>query len=259
MTAVAHRVIVDEHRYYDWYDLSPALLYAWLEQGIRPRIEAPAPKDFLGIYAQQLERYDEVLSIHVSGQLSRTVKHAHEAVADLKAHERITVLDAASCSVGLAEAVLQAAQLSKEGASKETLLTTLKHIRETSSTVIVPRSTDWFFETDMGTQAAKQRPLLAIDGGRSAHLGSVFSKRLGENLTDHFMKRFPQQALHLSLGIAADNRVDIESFKHQFEQSGLAIVRGRVQQLGAFLSCQYGTSTLAIAAYPSLSGSLIFE
>src|SRR3954449_4436843 len=58
-----------------------------------PTTTHPTTDDFRAAYEELLDTSDGIVSVHSSGQLSRTVQAASDAVAALAAEDRIRVID----------------------------------------------------------------------------------------------------------------------------------------------------------------------
>src|SRR3954469_22411076 len=84
-----------------------------------PTTTHPTTDDFRAAYEELLDTSDGIVSVHSSGQLSRTVEAAGEAVAALGAEERITVIDSQSAGGGLGLIALAAARRASAGESVE--------------------------------------------------------------------------------------------------------------------------------------------
>lgn len=79
-----------------------------------PTTSQPAVGEFVAAYTKLLEKYDEVVSIHLSGGLSGTVRSAANA-AEMVDKNRITVIDSLSAAQGLGAMVAEACKMSSAG------------------------------------------------------------------------------------------------------------------------------------------------
>src|SRR5271165_7047261 len=75
---VPNRIIFGEQVYYDGYTMSPGQFYAMLGNSANLPVTKPAsPQDYYYAYQSMFARgYAEIVSIHVSGNLSHNVQHA---------------------------------------------------------------------------------------------------------------------------------------------------------------------------------------
>ncbi|MGE6629699.1 DegV family protein [Bacillus sp. NPDC077027] len=93
-----------------------------------PKTSQPAIGKFVELYEQLTADGSEVISIHLTGGMSGTVQTAESASKMVAGH--ITVIDSTFISQGLGFQVVKAAQLAKNGASREDILSEVKRIRE---------------------------------------------------------------------------------------------------------------------------------
>jgi fatty acid-binding protein DegV len=107
-------VIVGGERHREGRDLSAAELATALSHGVRVTTSQPAPAAFADAYAQAAASgAREIVSVHLSGELSGTVRAAQ--LAALAAPVPVHVVDSRSVVMGLGFAVLSAAQLARGG------------------------------------------------------------------------------------------------------------------------------------------------
>lgn len=101
----------------DYVDLGPSEFYARLRlSDVLPTTSQPTPGDFLGVYSE-LERYERVLSLHISAKLSGTYESARLAAAD--AGDRVRVIDSGTASAAIALLGLAIQRRLERGTSDE--------------------------------------------------------------------------------------------------------------------------------------------
>lgn len=110
-------VVIGGERRQEGVDLTSAELAAALDAGERVTTSQPAPAAFAEAYARAVESgAREIVSMHISGDLSGTVRAAQ--VAALTAPVPVHVVDSRSVVMGLGFAVLSAAQAARGGADE---------------------------------------------------------------------------------------------------------------------------------------------
>jgi len=86
-----------------------------------PSTSQPSVGDFLSVYGPLIERGDDILSIHLSGGISGTVRSAEQARDRLLeqgvAPERVIVLDSSTACAGYGLMAIAADNVAREGAS----------------------------------------------------------------------------------------------------------------------------------------------
>ncbi|UQN05891.1 DegV family protein [Deinococcus sp. QL22] len=127
LTSVPLYVLFDGKMHRDGIDLKPADLFAGLKAGKKtPSTSQPSPAEFGEVYRKALESADEVLSVHISGQLSGTVGSARLAAQEFG--NRVTVLDSKSVSMGLGMRAIRASELAKAGKSVPEIVAELERV-----------------------------------------------------------------------------------------------------------------------------------
>ena len=85
----------------DYVELSPQDFYARLRTAeALPTTSQPTPADFLGTY-RELEAYERIYSLHISGDLSGTYRSASVA-ADELGDDRVRTVDTGTASAAVA-------------------------------------------------------------------------------------------------------------------------------------------------------------
>ncbi len=116
------KVIFGNEVYRDGIDLSPKEFYQRLPLAEKtPTTSQPSPGEFVCLYEHLAREEYSVISIHISGEISGTVRSAElggKMVPDLDLH----VVDSKTVSLGLGLIVLAAAKAAMEGQSKSEIL-----------------------------------------------------------------------------------------------------------------------------------------
>ncbi len=133
-------VLFGDRVYHDGVDLKAKEFYDLLEKGpVHPRTN-PTPKaDFLDLYRSLAPRKD-IVSVHISEKLSKTVAHAREAAEEglpqfqeLRGEaERVSlrVVDSHSASLGMGMLVLFAARMARRGIEPDAIVDRLEAMRD---------------------------------------------------------------------------------------------------------------------------------
>jgi fatty acid kinase fatty acid binding subunit len=136
ITVVPCQVLFGQEVYRDGVDLSPEALFERLRYKQElPRTSQPAVKDFVATYRKLLGEglTQEIISIHVAGNLSGTVNAAWAAAQMLPDPSQVEVIDSGQLSMGLGWAVIEAARLARTGATRaevsQTVRTLLPRLR----------------------------------------------------------------------------------------------------------------------------------
>jgi len=201
-------VLFGERVYHDGVDLKPKEFYELLENGpVLPHTNPTPQADFQAAYRELAARQD-VVSVHLSAQLSQTVVHARQAAdAELPDCQRrrgeservsLRVVDSRSVSLGLGLLALLAARMARRGSGPDEVVARLEAMRQRVHVLFVVDTLEYLAR---GGRIGKARALVgsllgikpilgvvdgeivAVDkvrGGRAAHpkLVELFRQRI---------------------------------------------------------------------------------
>ncbi len=176
-------VLFDGRMHKDGIQITPPELFAGLRAGKKtPSTSQPSPAEFADVYARALESADQVLSIHISGQLSGTVGSARLAAQDFG--DRVTVLDSGSVSMGLGMRALRAAELAQAGKTMPEIVAELERVAKAADIRFTVDTLDFLRINGRigGAQALlggllNVKPILVVRKGRVESGGRVRGHR----------------------------------------------------------------------------------
>ena len=120
VTIVPLHVIFGEMSYREGIDITAEEFYAMLVKSRQlPTTSAPSVGDFQEVYQRLLEEDHSIVSIHLSGKLSATVRMAQAAADSLKQPGRIAVVDSQSISLATGFCIMEAAAAIRAGGGLE--------------------------------------------------------------------------------------------------------------------------------------------
>lgn len=129
-------VTINGETYLDRVDIEPNEFINKMSKASElPKSSQPAAGAFLEVYNQLGEEGYEVLSIHMTGKMSGTVRSAESAAQ--MTETKVTVIDSKFISKALAFQVKEAAEMAKQGKSMDEILARLETIRENSKLYIM--------------------------------------------------------------------------------------------------------------------------
>jgi DegV family protein with EDD domain len=122
-------ITIDGQSYIDRVDITPEEFLQRMEKAKDlPKTSQPATGIFLELYNRLADEGYEVLSIHMTGGMSGTVRSAESAAQMAKG--KVTVVDSRYISKALSFQVLEAADLIKQGKSIEEIVEHLEKVRK---------------------------------------------------------------------------------------------------------------------------------
>jgi DegV family protein with EDD domain len=164
-------VRLGDRTFRDYFDLSPVEFYQMLnETEDFPTTSQPSVEEFLRTY-RKLGNEEEIISIHISTELSATCQSASVALQQLP-DWNVTIIDSRLTSVGLGLMVLEAAKAAKAGADAEEVINLVEKLKSGIKVYFSVDSLDYLQKGGrIGKAQAfvgamlKIKPLLALEGG----------------------------------------------------------------------------------------------
>jgi DegV family protein with EDD domain len=122
-------VTINGETYLDRVEIQPAEFIETMKNLEElPKSSQPSTGTFLEIYDRLGEEGYEVLSIHMTGKMSGTVRSAESAAQ--MTNTKVTVIDSLFISLALLFQVREAAKMAKQGKSMEEIISRLEKVRE---------------------------------------------------------------------------------------------------------------------------------
>ncbi|KHF27688.1 DegV domain-containing protein [Anoxybacillus sp. BCO1] len=129
-------ISIDGQTYVDGIDFTPQQFIEKMKQADElPKSSQPSAGQFLQVYDELGEAGYDVISIHMTGGMSGTVRSAESAAAMTKTN--VTVIDSRFISLALGFQVLEAAKMAAEGKTVEEIVSRLDTIRENTHLFVV--------------------------------------------------------------------------------------------------------------------------
>lgn len=132
VTVVPITIHFGTEEYHEGQDLSYADFFRKIDElGIVPKTSQPAPGVFIRTYQQlAAEGATTILSLHVTGMLSGTVRSAEMAADFVKESVDVRVFDSLAGSAGTGFMVLEACEMLAQGADEVAVLARWSDIRD---------------------------------------------------------------------------------------------------------------------------------
>jgi DegV family protein with EDD domain len=129
-------VTINGETYLDRVEIQPAEFMETMKSIEElPKSSQPSAGTFLEVYDRLGEEGYEVISIHMTGKMSGTVRSAQSAAQMTKT--KVTVVDSEFISIALQFQVREAAEMAKQGKSSEEILNRLDFVRQNSRLYIM--------------------------------------------------------------------------------------------------------------------------
>ncbi len=129
-------VTINGETYLDRVDIQPAEFIETMKSLEElPKSSQPSAGTFLEVYDKLGKEGYEVLSIHMTGKMSGTVRSAESAAQ--MTNTKVTVIDSKFISIALQFQVREAAEMAKQGKSMDEIIERLDIVRENTKLYIM--------------------------------------------------------------------------------------------------------------------------
>src|SRR4051794_5128286 len=222
-----------------------------------PTTSHPTTDDFREAYEQLLATAEAIVSVHSSGQLSRTIDAANEAAQQLDATDRITVIDSQSAGGGLGLIALAAARRAAAGESREKVIETAEDAKAELKMWFAIDTLEFLRRSGrIGAASAwvgstlRVKPILTIEDGQMMPVERVRStERAFERLVDYARQRHSSGAdawvvQHVRSPELAERL--IEQARDVFETEPVF-----VSEIGAVVGAHTGPGVIGLGALPA--------
>ncbi len=223
---------IDNESYIDGVDLKPEEFMELMESAKElPKSSQPAAGVFKELYDHLGEDGSEIISIHMTGGMSGTVRSA-EAAAEMSA-SKVTVIDSMYISHALSFQVLEAAKMAAEGKSVQEIGKRIDQIRKQTTLFVVVDKLDNLVKggrigrgKGLIGSLLKIKPIATLQNGVYTPVAQVRSHR---QVISHLFKVFREETagkIIRSVGIShANGLVMAEPLKKLIEDTGIKDVR----------------------------------
>jgi DegV family protein with EDD domain len=253
IVAVPLYVLFGGQMYKDGLEITPHELFAGLREGKKtPSTSQPSPAEFAQAYTRALETASEVLSVHISGQLSGTVGSARLAAQDFGG--RVTVLDSHTTAMGLGMQAVRAAQMGRSGGSMAEIVTALERVQRSAVIRFTVESLDFLrMNGRIGGAAAllggllNIKPILGVQGGRVEAAGRVRGAKKAQAEIVQFARDFVRQhgPARASYICTEGGESTLEEMRSELATSGIEDFGNH--KFGAVIATHAGPGTYGLA------------
>lgn len=257
ITVVPLYVHFGEEALRDGVDIWASEFYYRLQNGgILPHTSQPSPGDFFEVYERLTKDGSEVISLHLSKELSGTYQSAELAVRMLD-RPVVSLVDTASASLGLGMVALEVARKLAEGAAREEAVEFARRAGSRIVLYFVVDTLEYLQKNGRIGQASaflgsllNIKPLLTLANGVVTPVDKVRGKskalsRIFDLLTERLGGRPARFAV-----LHADRPDEAQDLAERVKREFRCIDAPVVGEIGPVIGSHVGPGTLGIIALP---------
>ena len=158
----------------DGVDLTSKQFYEKLKNAKKQTTTSqPTPQDFIKAYSELLKDNEAIISIHISKKMSGTFSSAEMARKELSGSD-IEVIDSELVHMPLGILAIKAAELAREGKSKEEILQVLNELKQKITVLFIPSTLKYLIMNGrIGRAKGLIASVLEISPILTLHMGEV--------------------------------------------------------------------------------------
>lgn len=231
------------------------------EANAPPQTHPPAVEDFETVYGPLVESGREILSLHLSGDLSRTVDHAREAASRIGSKQAIKILDTKVAGLALGIVCEEALSRRQMGQDLDAIVDALKRVIGAGTVYFSVYTLDYLYLggrlpriPHMGSATREDRPILKLEGGRLEFIERVVGEmtrveRMMDLVTEEFGSGVPLIAGCMHAG--AKGKIAADRLQALAEEPRYSVARWFRAPLSPVLCAHTGFDVCAIGAFPT--------
>ncbi|WP_433742719.1 DegV family protein [Falsibacillus pallidus] len=219
-------ISINNETYLDRVEITPKTFLEKMKNSKElPKSSQPPIGKFVEMYDHLGSDGSQILSIHMTGNMSGTVRTAESAAEMSKAS--VTVVDSRFITRGLAFQVLEAAKMANDGYSMENILERLKTIRESTHLYVV---VDTLENLVKGGRIGKGKallgsllhikPIASLEGGEYSPVSKVRSySQVVKFLSKQFVNDIAGKTIKAAAIMHADNMELAQALKSKIMEA----------------------------------------
>lgn len=123
-------ILLGEEEYLDGVNITPKEIYNWSDRHkTTPKTSAPSLEDAVELMKPYIEEGRELVCFSISDDMSTSGNVMRLAAEELKAQERVRVINSANLSTGIGLQVIEAAIMAQKGMDGEAIVRQIESIR----------------------------------------------------------------------------------------------------------------------------------
>jgi len=251
-------IIFGETSYKEGFELGTEEFYEKMENSEElPKTSQPNIAWAYELYEEISNEYDEILSLHISGELSGTVQ-ALNALAEEFEQANITIYDTKLVTIPARELVIRAKKLVDQGKTVPEIVEELDNIRKELATLVTLNSLDNVVEGGRISKIAgaivkfiKIKPVISVTDEEIKMLNTVRSSKSALNkLEEHTLKHAESVDYPFKIMIGHANYLEVaEKIRERFLEK-YPKLEIEIQPITAVIGVHTGSEAIGTVVAP---------
>ncbi|WP_164669501.1 DegV family protein [Virgibacillus doumboii] len=249
-------VHLDEKDYKDVTEIEPKTVYDGMREGKGTKTSQVSPQTFKAIFTSYAEANQPLVYLAFSSELSgtyQTAKMMEQEVKETYPDASIDVIDTKCASIGYGLVVLRAAELARNGATKDEIIETATYHANHMEHIFTVDDLEYLYRGGRVSRTAafvgtllKIKPILHVEDGKLVPLEKIRgSKKLLNRMLEIMEERgtdFKNQTIGISHGDDLESAQKLaDMIKEKFGAQNIMI-----EMVGAVIGAHSGPGTLAL-------------
>ena len=178
-------ITTETGRFRDGFEVTADNILEYLERGgKKAETNEPEPAEYKEFFENSLKKYDEIIHITISSQVSESYKRAAaaaELMGDMR--KKVHIIDSEHLSTGMGHMVIKAVEMRDEGRSPDEIAAELNSMKKKISSSFITMSADYLYRNSRApkrirdiTVALDLHPVIFMKDGKMALKGIKHGK-----------------------------------------------------------------------------------
>lgn len=241
----------------DWHDIDPDGVYSFMQSGGAVTTDPVTQAQFEQKYRELLGTHERVISIHMSGKLSATVRHAHAAARNIAAEDRVYVVDSGVVGYPLTDLALVAQRVAAAGGDHPAIEKAVKQFRRDMQAELSVPTLEYLRRSGRVSRvqeflgnALNLRPVLRFDDGAIVVNRRVKGDKAVADILEQMRQRYGKSPVGVVVAHAGRDPLRFSQLREAVKKSGLQVAQARMQIMGPAVGAHTGPASYSLMAYP---------
>ncbi|MCH5192968.1 MAG: DegV family protein [Oscillospiraceae bacterium] len=167
-------ITTETGRFRDGYEITSANVLEYLENGgEKAETNAPEPEEYKIFFEKALEKYDEIVHVSVSSQISLSCQNARAALKLMgEDGKKVTVIDSEHLSTGIGYMVIKAVEMRDSEKTAAEITNAAEDIKSKISTTFITLNADYLYRNGRVSKGVRNicsafqlHPVLTVKNG----------------------------------------------------------------------------------------------